>query len=116
MCITIVEVEKQLVLLVQGLCLYYYRSYPRANHIFNEPYYMVIHTSVSTIFLQIVSLRARFLKKKILNIKCVLISSTSLSVKFLNLRRIRRDITINLNGYSCQVHIILSDVNKICIF
>jgi hypothetical protein len=39
--LTIVAVEKLLVEFIQGLCLYYCRSYQHANRIFSEPYCMV---------------------------------------------------------------------------
>jgi len=101
-CVTIVAVEEQLVLLIQCLCL-------------------IIAVVISV---QIASFTSHISPhclingkiKKSLNKECVLISSTSFSVTFRNIRRIQRDITLNINGYSCQVHIILSDVNQISIF
>jgi len=46
-------------------------------------------------------------RKKLLNIKCVLIFSIILSEKFLILRRIERNIIINLKTSSCEVLFVL---------
>ena len=44
--------------------------------------------------------------KKLLNIECVLIFSTALSETFLTLRRIKRDIIINVKTSLCKVAVI----------
>jgi hypothetical protein len=46
-------------------------------------------------------------KKKLLNIKCVLIFSANLSETFLTLRIIQQDIVINVKTFSCKVPDIL---------
>jgi hypothetical protein len=43
---------------------------------------------------------------------CVLIFSTNLSETFLIVRRIKRDITINVHRSSCKVPLLLSDFNE----
>jgi hypothetical protein len=55
--------------------------------------------------------------KKSLNIKCVFWFSVQLlSETFLFLRRIQRDITINVHRSSCKVPLLLSDFNETWIF
>jgi hypothetical protein len=57
------------------------------------------------------------LGKKLLNIKCVFWFSVQLwSETFLILRRIQRDIIINVHRFSCKVPLLLSDFNKTSIF
>ena len=52
--------------------------------------------------------RHDFLEKKAIKHEmCVLISSTTLSEIFLILRRIQRDIVINVRRFSCKAHAIL---------
>jgi hypothetical protein len=51
-------------------------------------------------------------RKQLLNIKCVFLFSLQiLSETFLILRRIQRDIIINVHRSSCQVPLLLSDFN-----
>ena len=55
--------------------------------------------------------------KKLLNIKCVFwFCLQLLSEKFLIVRRIQRDIIINLHKSSCKVTLLLSDLMKTRIF
>ena len=55
--------------------------------------------------------------KKLLNIKCVFwFCLQLLSEKFLIVRRIQRDIIINLHKSSCKVPLLLSDLMKTRIF
>jgi hypothetical protein len=58
---------------------------------------------------------ALFPKKKLLNIKCVLIPIQLLSGTFLILRKIQRDIT-NVRTSSCELPVILSDMAKLVVF
>jgi hypothetical protein len=51
--------------------------------------------------------KRRDFRKKLLNIKCVLIFSTTFVRKFLILRRTERDIIINVHRSSCKVPVIL---------
>jgi hypothetical protein len=51
--------------------------------------------------------RHDFRKKVIEHKICVLIFSTNLSKTFLILRRIQRDIVINVHRSSCKVHVIV---------
>jgi hypothetical protein len=55
--------------------------------------------------------RHDFREKVIEHKMCVLILSTTLSEAFLILRRIQRDITINVHRRSCKVPLLLSDFN-----
>ena len=60
-------------------------------------------------FFDIISKKARFSKKKITEHKmCVLSFPTNLSKTFPILRRIRRDIIINVQTSSCKVSVILA--------
>jgi hypothetical protein len=61
--------------------------------------------------------RHDFRKKMLLNIKCVFWFSVQLlSETFLVLRRIHRDIIINVHRSSCKVPLLLSDFNGYWIF
>jgi hypothetical protein len=57
----------------------------------------------STIFFYISHKRHHFLKKKLLNIKCVLVFLQILSETFLILRIIQRDMIKQVYWYSCEV-------------
>ena len=61
-------------------------------------------------------IRAQFSEKKLLNTKCVLIFSTNPSGTFLILRRIKRDIIINVNRCSCKVAVTLVSTPFLDIF
>jgi hypothetical protein len=72
------------------------------------PYYNVIYClSGCTIFFHIISYKGRFSEKVIEHKMCVLIFSTNLSETFLILRRIQRDIIINVQWSSSKVPVIL---------
>jgi hypothetical protein len=60
--------------------------------------------------------RQDFIKKKLLNTKCVLIFSTTLSGTFLILRITERDAMKNIYWSSRKVPLLLSDFNKTQIF
>jgi hypothetical protein len=69
-------------------------------------------TLESTTFFEIIPHTARFSAKKLLNVKCMFwFSLQTLFETFLILRRIQRDIIINLQTRSCKVHIILVGFN-----
>ena len=55
--------------------------------------------------------RCDFRKKVTEHKMCVLSFSTTSSKKFLIIRRIQRDIVINVETSSCKVHVILVDFN-----
>ena len=46
-------------------------------------------------------------RRKLLNVKCVLAFSVTLPETFLILRRIHRDIVINVHQHSCKLPVIL---------
>jgi hypothetical protein len=63
-------------------------------------------------FFNIIPLMARFSKKKDIKYElCVFIFSIILSETFLVLRRIKRDIIVNVHRSSLKVPIIFSDFN-----
>jgi hypothetical protein len=82
-------------------------AYPACNAY--APYCDVIcGFSGSTIFFDIISQKARFSERNLLNIKCAFLFSLQLlSVTSLILRRIERDIVINVKTSSCKVPVIL---------
>ena len=65
------------------------------------------HCSRSAIFFDIYHIKSTKFEKRLLNINCVLIFSASLSETLLILRRIQRDIVINMKTSSCKVPVIL---------
>jgi hypothetical protein len=67
---------------------------------------VVCGLSASIIFIHIISKRHDFGKKKVEQKRCVLIFSETLSEIFLILRRIQRDITMNLQRSSCKIRVI----------
>jgi hypothetical protein len=82
---------------------------------------LIILSSVGCLALRYVSTlsqkRHDFRKKKLSNIKCVfLFTLQHLSETFIILRRIERDIIINVHGCSCKVPAFLSDFNETLIF
>jgi hypothetical protein len=83
-----------------------------ANHIFSAPYCVVLSGLHScTMFFHIIlqtgrGFRINFVEEKMR----VLTFSTTLSEKCLILRKIKRDIIINVDGSSCTVPVILVGV------
>jgi hypothetical protein len=82
-------------------------SYPACKG-YVAHYIAICGLSGSTIFFYTNSYTARFSGKKFIEHKmCVLIFSTTLSETSLILPRIQRDIIINVQRYTCRVHVIL---------
>ena len=86
------------------MCVYS-RRYPSC--IVHAPYYIISGLSGSIIFVHIVPITACFLGKRVIDCEhCVLIFSATFFETFLILRRIQRDITVKVHGFSLEVTII----------
>ena len=88
---------------VCGLCL---RKCSFINPAYNAPPYCHLRPLAPTYFSTLWQKRHDFMKK-LLNIKCVLIFSTTLGLIFVILRRIQQDIVINAETSSCKPPVIL---------
>jgi hypothetical protein len=80
----------------RGRVVAYLSSIPRACAILSASSLAAPHFSTLS------HKQHNFRKKKSLNIKCVFIFSTNLSKVFLILRRIQRDIVINMRTSTCK--------------
>jgi hypothetical protein len=84
----------------------------------HAPYYIVIcGLSGCTVFFPHYLINGTIFGKRLLNIKCVFwFYLQLLSETFIILRRIQRDIIINVHRSSCKVPLLLSDFNETWIF
>ena len=99
---------KQTVLNIMSVCLYSCLSYPacKAHFFCVELNSHLQPTWLYHIFTHYL-INGTTSAKTFLNIKCLLIFSPNLSEIYLILRRIQRDIIINLHMSSCKVSIVL---------
>ena len=97
-----------------SVCLYYRLSYSvHKSHLSASCYFVNYCPSGPTVFSHIISLIARFSERKITghNMRAFIFCTTS-SQMFLILRRIERDIDINLHTSSCKEPSFFSDFNE----
>ena len=98
------------------VCLYFCLSYAacEARLFCSALYCHVWPVWLYHIFYALAHKRHDFRKKKLLNIKYVLLQL--LSETFHILRRIQRDIIMNVHRYSCKVPLFLTDFNETWFF
>ena len=72
----------------------------------------IVYVRSGSTFFEVISKTARFSGKVIEHKMWVLIFSSILFETFLILRRIQRDIVLNVKTSSCKVPLLLSDFNK----
>jgi hypothetical protein len=96
---------------VEKQCVTYSESVSVAfgiQHAMHMRHIVICGLPCSTIFFHVISQTARFKEKRSPNIKCVyLFSLQLLSETFLILRRVWRDMIINVYRPSCKVAVIL---------